>query len=77
MKGLIITALLCAAIAEASLSINSINPTEPQKTAYEAVVNADVIELRYRYHNGKSQYRHYNVTRGRWVEKDWVDVPNK
>lgn len=35
---------------------------------------ADVIVLKTRLYNGKPQYRHWNETRGYWVEPDWVDM---
>lgn len=35
---------------------------------------ADVIEIRYRVHLGKRQYRRWNSTRGKWVDKDWIDI---
>ena len=34
----------------------------------------DVIVVRYRYFNGKLQYRHWNQTDQTWVEPDWIDV---
>lgn len=36
---------------------------------------ADVIETKYRYHDGKLQYRRWNATRGYWVDANWIDVP--
>ena len=33
---------------------------------------ADVIVKKYRYYQGKRQYRHWNETRNRWVEPDWI-----
>jgi len=35
---------------------------------------ADVIVLKTRILDGKVQYRHWNETRGYWVEPDWVDL---
>lgn len=37
--------------------------------------HADVIVLKTRKYNGKQQYRHWNQTKGCWVEPDWIDVP--
>ena len=36
---------------------------------------ADKIILRTRIHNGITQYRHWNETKGCWVEPDWIDLP--
>lgn len=33
---------------------------------------ADVIVTKYRYYQGKRQYRHWNETRGYWAEPDWI-----
>ena len=50
-------------------------PMHVAATPYiKSETRADVIETHYRYHNGKLQYRHWNVTRGRWVEDDWIDL---
>lgn len=36
---------------------------------------SDIIELKLRTTaDGRLQYRHWNATRGRWVEPDWIDV---
>lgn len=35
---------------------------------------ADVIVTKMRIHNGVAQYRHWNETRGYWVEPDWIDM---
>ncbi len=40
----------------------------------EVTPYADVIVLKTRIHNGKAQYRHWNETRGYWVEDDWIDI---
>ena len=34
----------------------------------------DVIQTKYRMHNGKLQYRHWNVTQGCWVEDHWITI---
>ena len=33
---------------------------------------ADVIVTKYRYYQGKRQYRNWNQTRNCWVEPDWI-----
>lgn len=37
---------------------------------------ADVIVKKTRIHpvTGKLQYRHWNETKGCWVEPDWIDI---
>lgn len=32
---------------------------------------ADVIEVKYRVHDGRLQYRRWNATRGYWVDSTW------
>jgi len=37
---------------------------------------SDVIEIKFRGTPwGGLQYRHWNATRGYWVEPDWIDLP--
>ena len=51
-------------------------PVSPAVTIEEQVEpRADIIETYYRKTpEGKLQYRHWNSTKGRWVEPDWVDA---
>lgn len=35
---------------------------------------ADVIETKYRLHNGVLQYRRWNATRNYWVDPYWIDM---
>ncbi len=35
---------------------------------------ADVIVKKTRMYKGKLQYRHWNETRGYWIEKKWINV---
>ena len=35
---------------------------------------ADVIVLKTRVNNGKLQYRHWNQTKGCWVDPYWIDA---
>lgn len=37
----------------------------------------DLIEYKYRYHNGVVQYRRWNSTQGYWVDPDWIDLTEK
>lgn len=39
-----------------------------------SVCTEDVIVKKFRYYNGKLQYRHWNECTGRWVEDDWINV---
>lgn len=34
----------------------------------------DIIVTKYRFKNGKYQYRRWNETRGVWVDPYWIDV---
>lgn len=77
MKGLVVTALICAAVIEGALALGQVNQSQIEKTQQEADTNADVIEVRFREYNGKRQYRRYNDTRGRWVDDHWIDLPSK
>ena len=77
MKGLVVTALICAAVIDGALALGQVNQSQIEKTQQEAYINADVIEVRHREHNGKRQYRRYNVTKGRWVDNQWIDLPSK
>ena len=77
MKGLVVTALICAAVIEGALAQGQVNHSQIEKTQQEAYINADVIEVRFREYNGKRQYRRYNVTKGRWVDNQWIDLPSK
>lgn len=38
------------------------------------VTRADVIVVKYRIYNGVMQYRHWNETKGVWVEPAWIDM---
>lgn len=38
------------------------------------LLRADIIEKKYRVHKGVLQYRHWNRTRGCWVEDHWIDM---
>lgn len=37
------------------------------------VQKAQII-TKYRVHNGKLQYRRWNVTTGKWVDPDWINA---
>ena len=40
----------------------------------ESVQRADVIIVKFRVYEGVTQYRHWNETRGKWVEPDWISI---
>lgn len=44
-----------------------------EKTDEEAT-RGDEIIIQYRIYNGIIQYRHWNVTKNRWVEPDWINL---
>lgn len=35
---------------------------------------ADVIQTKYRIHNGVPQYRRWNSTKNRWVDPHWINM---
>ena len=35
---------------------------------------ADQITIVYRVHNGRGQNRRWNLTQGKWVDKNWIDL---
>lgn len=35
---------------------------------------ADQITIVYRVHNGRRQKRRWNLTQGKWVDKNWIDL---
>lgn len=35
---------------------------------------ADEIIIKTRVFNGRYQYRRWNVTRGQWVDPNWIDL---
>lgn len=39
-----------------------------------SVCSQDVIVKKFRYYNGKLQYRHWNENTGEWVEDHWINV---
>ncbi len=57
--------------AVGSIIIDNPSPTLKNQ---EITPYADVIVLKTRLLDGKIQYRHWNETRGYWVEPDWVDL---
>ncbi len=60
--------------AYAVTETNVIDKTSLTSEDYEVTPYADVIVLKTRLYNGKAQYRHWNETRGYWVEPDWIDM---
>ncbi len=65
---MVLTAFAGTAQAAASVEIDlSVSSTaiEPRK---------DVIVTKYRYYNGKVQYRRWNETYGYWVDPAWIDL---
>lgn len=38
------------------------------------VYRADVIVTKFRIHNGVTQYRRWNETKGVWVDPYWIDL---
>lgn len=38
------------------------------------ILATDVIEYKYRVHNGVPQYRRWNATKGKWVDPYWINI---
>lgn len=61
-------------------NVIKVEAEETTSVAYEQsledsqYLRADVIERKYRYYYGRLQYRHWNRTRGKWVEDHWIDL---
>lgn len=47
---------------------------EPNASQAKIVPFADRIEVYYREYNGKLQMRRWNVTRGYWVDANWITI---
>lgn len=65
---MVLTVFAGTAQAAASVEIGpsmSTTTIEPRK---------DVIVTKYRYYNGKVQYRRWNETYGYWVDSAWIDL---
>lgn len=43
-----------------------------EQSSGSVVPTADKIVVKLRVYQGKKQYRHWNETRGYWVEPDWI-----
>ena len=81
MKKLIVVLTLAMMISGSVLSASAeeVNVTE-ETIAVEhtgdnsgtIVPMADQIVVKFRIYQGKKQYRHWNQTRGYWVEPDWI-----
>lgn len=54
-----------------SAEIKPISSTSEQGTSYGTF--ALKIEYKYRYYNGRYQYRRWNVSLGCWVDPYWID----
>ncbi|MCM1183033.1 MAG: hypothetical protein NC337_06645 [Roseburia sp.] len=35
---------------------------------------SDNIEVKYRIAGGKVQYRRWNISKGCWIDRDWIDM---
>ena len=43
-----------------------------EQSSGSVVPMADKIVVKLRIYQGKKQYRHWNETRGYWIEPDWI-----
>ena len=64
----LITGTIDAHAEETSISTQDNDPKSSN------MLRADVIEKKFRVYYGKVQYRHWNRTRGKWVEDHWIDL---
>ncbi len=71
----LIILLLVAVLAITKQETNVVWGAEEiiEKTDEEAT-RGDEIIIKYRIYNGIIQYRHWNVTKNRWVEPDWINL---
>ena len=53
---------------------DNISTAESIKDTTHGLLSADVIETKFKVSNGRLMYRHWNRTRGRWVEDHWMYV---
>ena len=74
MKKCLAAAVLALAIVSAPAAVFS--SAAPVYAAAEdgSRFVEDVIVKKFRYYNGKLQYRHWNETKGEWVEDHWINV---
>lgn len=81
MKKLIVVLTLAMMISGSVLSASEeeVNVTEETIAVEQTGDNsgtivpmADQIVVKFRIYQGKKQYRHWNQTRGYWVEPDWI-----
>ncbi len=75
VSGLLTACIICTAScaeAEAANFVESANDNFVQNENIQTY--GDDIIKKYRTHNGKRQYRHWNKTRHCWVEPYWIDL---
>ena len=65
---------LLSVAAEEPMVSSSVQTVTVQDNGESISPRGDLIEIRYRVHNGKIQYRHWNLTQNCWVEDDWIDM---
>lgn len=64
--------LLASLVVPVSASKLSINLEESDLCATSVQPRIDEIVTKYRVKDGVLQYRHWNMTKGVWVESDWI-----
>lgn len=65
-------AMLSASAEEAEIVEDTTIVTQSVENGRVIAPMADKIVTKFRIYNGKHQYRHWNETRGYWVEPDWI-----
>ena len=74
MKKYLAAAALALALVSAPAAVFSSAVTVYAADEDVSARTQEVIVKKYRYYNGKLQYRHWNETRGEWVEDHWINV---
>ena len=61
-------------MASDRMTIVDCSKWEGEENGASVVPFADKIVVKYRYYNGKKQYRRWNETRKCWVDPYWIDM---
>lgn len=72
----IISAIILCSSFSMQVSAKEILLTEKVEVKQEVLVlvRAEIIETKYRLHEGLIQYRRWNSTYGYWVDDDWITL---
>ncbi len=70
----LITAMLVMTAFAGTAQASTFVETKPAMSTTSIEPRKDVIVTKYRYYNGKVQYRRWNETYGYWVDPAWIDL---